>query len=562
MGKRMSMPAMHSAPRAFGLTAYQRLLRVTFGVGLVLTVAIIGYTGGQVPGTALRALARVDLLLLLFGATVINLGVRFVRWQFLLRRAEVRRGIRETLAIYLAALGVSFVPLFAAEIALKGLLVGGSDREVQARGWTVALYDRLCDVVALSLCALAAAVSWGGATLSGRVWWVFVLAPLAFTTVRGRRAVAETARVLVLLVDRLLRGGAPARSAGFIDALVATPVTGVGIALGILAWAPVCLAAAVIVRASTGGALGWQAGPLFAAATLMGGVTLAPGGVGVTGLALGSELIRLGAPSAAAWASVAAIRASTFWFALIVGQVALARLAWRRPQADAHFDAVSDVYDAQLAPHIRALVVDRKIEHMVAALPPLMGLAALDIGCGLGWYLDALRARGVRVTGLDSSFAQARAARRSGGAVARASATALPFRTGSFDFAYAVNIIHHLEDREWQRQAFAEAARVLKPGGIFFLHEINVINPLFRFYMGYVFPLIKRIDEGTELWLNPDALPQVDGLRLEQVSYFTFLPDFLPRALMQSLLPLDRRLEHSRFARYSAHFMATLRREA
>jgi SAM-dependent methyltransferase len=144
--------------------------------------------------------------------------------------------------------------------------------------------------------------------------------------------------------------------------------------------------------------------------------------------------------------------------------------------------------------------------------------------------------------------------------VARASADALPFRNESFDFAYAVNIVHHLPSREHQRLALCEAARVLKPGGVFFLHEINVINPLFRFYMGYVFPLIKRIDEGTELWLDPARLPQADGLRLELVSYFTFIPDFVPRPLMRFLLPVEHRLEASRWAPYSAHFMAVLRK--
>ena len=51
--------------------------------------------------------------------------------------------------------------------------------------------------------------------------------------------------------------------------------------------------------------------------------------------------------------------------------------------------------------------------------------------------------------------------------------------------------------------ALAEVARCLRPGGRLIVHEINVHNPFFRFYMNYVFPLLTRIDLGNEWWLSP-----------------------------------------------------------
>ena len=108
----------------------------------------------------------------------------------------------------------------------------------------------------------------------------------------------------------------------------------------------------------------------------------------------------------------------------------------------------------------------------------------------------------------------------------------------------------------------SEASRVLKPGGLFFLHEINVANPIFRFYMSYVFPLIKRIDEGIEFWLDPENLPLAGtGLCAEEVAYFTFVPDFLPAPMMGRALALEARLEASRWRRYSAHYMVVLRKK-
>src|SRR5690606_21159688 len=91
-----------------------------------------------------------------------------------------------------------------------------------------------------------------------------------------------------------------------------------------------------------------------------------------------------------------------------------------------------------------------------------------------------------------------------------------------------------------------------------FLHEINTLNPLFRFYMSYVFPLLRRIDEGNERWINPKALPEIPHGRWLRVEYFTFLPDFLPRPLVRLLRPLEAWLETSPWQHLSAHYVAVL----
>jgi SAM-dependent methyltransferase len=95
------------------------------------------------------------------------------------------------------------------------------------------------------------------------------------------------------------------------------------------------------------------------------------------------------------------------------------------------------------------------------------GRRILDVGCGAGPLLAALRERGAIVTGIEPSAKMLELARRRLGESAALrqaglGAGPLPFPDGAFDDAVACLVLHYLED--W-KAPLAELRRVLAPGG-------------------------------------------------------------------------------------------------
>lgn len=112
-------------------------------------------------------------------------------------------------------------------------------------------------------------------------------------------------------------------------------------------------------------------------------------------------------------------------------------------------------------------------------LPPVEGLAGLDLGCGEGHNTRLLMRRGARMSAIDVAPAfvrHAQAGQRgtpAGIRYAAASAQRLPFRDAAFDFATAFMSLMDLPEPQ---TALREACRVLKPGGFL---QFSITHPCF-----------------------------------------------------------------------------------
>jgi len=97
------------------------------------------------------------------------------------------------------------------------------------------------------------------------------------------------------------------------------------------------------------------------------------------------------------------------------------------------------------------------------ALAGHAGGRILDCGCGTGVNLEVLGRFGLAF-GFDLSLVGARFARDRGTRVARASVTAVPFPSGTFDLVTSFDVLYALEERD-EAAAVREMFRVLRPGG-------------------------------------------------------------------------------------------------
>jgi SAM-dependent methyltransferase len=155
------------------------------------------------------------------------------------------------------------------------------------------------------------------------------------------------------------------------------------------------------------------------------------------------------------------------------------------------FDAVAQDYDVTVE---RSLAMfGREIDffhrnkiHHLARVARHAGInlrssRVLDIGCGTGAADRLLRPMVSSLAGVDVSREMVAEARAAGCDIDHRvyDGGVLPFDPGTFDLAFAFNVMHHVPPTEWSRFA-DQMMTAVRPGGLCVIIEHNPRNPVTR----------------------------------------------------------------------------------
>jgi SAM-dependent methyltransferase len=116
---------------------------------------------------------------------------------------------------------------------------------------------------------------------------------------------------------------------------------------------------------------------------------------------------------------------------------------------------------------------DRRLA-LLRAHVPLEGKRMLDVGCGVGTYVQRLREFSAEVYGIDVAPDRVRRGAARVPNLMLASSDALPFSDGFFDLVLLNEVIEHVRD---DRATLVELARVLRPGGHAVFYAPNRFYP-------------------------------------------------------------------------------------
>ena len=316
------MSSTNPSPRASGASSYwQRhkdvmLLSGLVGLVIIGVIALAAATGWQETIEQIRKLTLWQVLVLLI-LSLANYLFRGLRWHLYARRLGLPTRLVQDIRHFIAGFAMSVTPGRVGELVRMRWL----KRET---GWSfertapLALMDRASDLVAMAL-ILALGVTFSAAGIKGALPVTVLALGAAYVATRPR-LLSNMAGGLYRIIGRwprlFARMRRAARSLGrFTSPAILVPAT----ALGLIGWLAEGYAFHLLL-VWMGADIGfWAAIAIFIFATLAGGLTGAPGGVGGAEAAMVALLLLQNVPLEVALPATLIIRVTTLWFGIAIG---------------------------------------------------------------------------------------------------------------------------------------------------------------------------------------------------------------------------------------------------
>lgn len=293
-----------------------------------LALAVVVYTAMVLLGDVRSvgsALSSMDLSMvpLFLSLSLVNYFIRFLKWDYFLRRVSVRLPWKESLAVFLAGFSMTVSPGKLGEL-LKCHLLRERRGVPVSRTSPVVIAERVTDLISMLLIAMAGLlmVRHRGAVLAVVAGAVAVLAVMVLL-LWGRAF-----RLLTGLACRIRRLRDRRESMEDFQrhccSLLDLRSLAVSVPLGMVSWGAEAMVLCLVSISlgldpplSVGVAL-----LAHSAGTVAGAVSMVPGGLGLTEITIGA-ILTLSMSRSDAAATTLIMRFATLWFAVALGVVVL-----------------------------------------------------------------------------------------------------------------------------------------------------------------------------------------------------------------------------------------------
>ncbi|HET8706999.1 MAG TPA: lysylphosphatidylglycerol synthase transmembrane domain-containing protein, partial [Pseudomonadales bacterium] len=265
------------------------------------------------------------------GLSLVNYFLRFLRWHLMIAKMDHQLPFWRHCLFYISGFALTTTPGKAGE-AIRGVYM--KQHDVAYSKTIAALFaERVSDLISMLLLGCLAFVHFGQYRIYGFIFAAVVIVTVILVqlphirdALRKRAHKLESEKMRTILENAIKVFDEAARLLGF------KFFTG-GVILGVVAWGSEALALALVVHWMGSDAPATVIYGIYALAMLVGAASFLPGGLGGAEASMALLLVAMGMSHPAATSATVICRATTLWFAVLIGAVALLFLELRNTRA-------------------------------------------------------------------------------------------------------------------------------------------------------------------------------------------------------------------------------------
>jgi uncharacterized protein (TIRG00374 family) len=292
-------------------------LFIILGIAVFIALIFIGEYA-----SVIKAIETLNpwIILLLVALTFMNILLRFAKWEYFLRKLDIRIPARSSFLIFLSGITMAITPGKVGEV-LKSYLLKQSHGVKVRKSIMVVFTERLTDILGVAILSLAGLSAF--LLHAYALVFVFVLVFVLIFILTSEKHFSRLLNILVRLpfIGRYKKYIMEAQETS--RKLLTFRSLSVSTAMSVLSWFFECLALFILLDYLGSPLSIFTSTFIFSFSSIFGSVLVLPGGLGA---AEGSFIVLLllsGVPRAIASTSTIIIRIATLWFGVFLGLAGL-----------------------------------------------------------------------------------------------------------------------------------------------------------------------------------------------------------------------------------------------